>query len=269
MQELLHVGFIGGGNMAGAMIDAMLQSKCLPAPYIHVFDPNQPIRDHFAKKQLSVEASNEDLVTACDLIFLAVKPQVVPLVLPELSGKLNGKCLVSIAAGISVDSLCSVLGDQTYYIRVLPNTPMLVMKGASVIAKPEECPSKFLDAVVEILSSAGSVEFLDEVQINSVIPVSSSSPAFFFRFIRAMANSGEKNGIPYETALKLAVETMRGAAHMLLESGKTPDELIAQVSSKGGTTVAALTAFDDYDFEGMMDAAFTRCIQRADELGRQ
>ena len=96
----------------------------------------------------------------------------------------------------------------------------------------------------------------------------SSSPAFFFRFIRAMAMSGEKNGIPYDTALKLAVETMHGAAHMLSESGKTPDELIAQVSSKGGTTVAALSAFDDRDFEGLMDDAFARCINRAYELGR-
>lgn len=268
MQELLHVGFIGGGNMAGAMIDAMLRSDCLPTSYIHVFDPNAEICECFASKGVSVAVSNEALILACDLIVLAVKPQVVPMVLPELAGKLNDKCLVSIAAGISVDSLRSVIGAQTYYVRVLPNTPMLVMKGASVIAKPEACPDKFLNAVVEILTSAGCVEFLDESQINSVIPVSSSSPAFFFRFIRAMAECGEKNGIPYDVSLKLAVETMHGAAHMLSESGKTPDELISQVSSKGGTTVAALTAFDDHEFENMMEDAFARCIKRADELGR-
>ncbi len=269
MQELLHIGYIGGGNMAGAMIDAMLRSNCLPPSNIHVFDPNAEKRMSFAEKGISVSESNEALVASCDMIVLAVKPQVVPAVLPDLVGRMAGKCLISIAAGISVDSLRSVLGNETYYIRVLPNTPMLVMKGASVIATPENCPDQFVSAAVEILSSAGKVAFLDESKINAVIPVSSSSPAFFFRFIRAMAESAERNGIPYETALQLATETMLGAAHMLSESGKTPDELIAQVSSKGGTTVAALSAFDDWNFEAFMDDVFARCILRADELGRK
>ena len=269
MKELLHVGFIGGGNMAGAMIDAILRSNCLPTSHIHVFDPNSDICERYAKQQLSVALSNEQLVHDCDLIILAVKPQVVPTVLQQLIGKMDGKCLVSIAAGISIDSLCSILGDQIHYIRVLPNTPMLVMKGTSVVAIPENCPEKYLSVVTEILSSAGVVEFLEESQINTVIPVSSSSPAFFFRFIRAMAQAAEQNGIDYDTALKLAIETMHGAAHMLSESGKTPDELIAQVSSKGGTTVAALGAFDDYKFEDLINEAFARCITRANELGQQ
>jgi len=265
----LRVGFIGGGNMAGAMIDAVLQSGLLSADSLSVFDPNTDICDSLRAKGLRIALNNSQLAQECDIVFLAVKPQIVSLVLPELCGKLDGKCLVSIAAGVSVESLRSVLGPNTDLIRVLPNTPMLVMRGATVIANPKECNSEFLDLVVQIFHAAGMVEFLDESLINAVIPVSSSSPAFFFRFVRAMAESATKNGIPYGEALRLAIETMHGAAHMMRESGKTPDELIAQVSSKGGTTVAALSAFDDRDFEGLMDDAFARCINRANELGKQ
>ncbi len=269
MAKELRVGFIGGGNMAGAMIDAVLQSKLLEADSLTVFDPNVDICNCLRAKGLRIASSNSELVDECDIVFLAVKPQIVSFVLPELSGKLEGKCLVSIAAGVSIDSLRSVLGPNTDLIRVLPNTPMLVMRGATVIANPENCNEEYVDLVVRIFKAAGMVEFLDESLINAVIPVSSSSPAFFFRFVRAMAESATKHGIPYDEALRLAIETMHGAAHMMRESGKTPDELIAQVSSKGGTTVAALSAFDDRDFEGLMAEAFARCVNRANELGKQ
>lgn len=269
MANEVRVGFIGGGNMAGAMIDAVLQSGLLPAETLLVSDPNAEICNNLRAKGVKITSSNVELVEACSLIFLAVKPQIVPLVLPELCGKLDGKCLVSIAAGVSVESLRSVIGSNTDFIRVLPNTPMLLMRGATVIANPENCAKETFSLVVEIFRAAGMVEFLDECFINAVIPVSSSSPAFFFRFVRAMAESAAKNGIPYEVALRLATETMHGAAHMMRESGKTPDELIAQVSSKGGTTVAALSAFDDFSFEAFMDEVFARCINRANELGKQ
>ena len=269
MAKELRVGFIGGGNMAGAMIDAVLQSGLLPAGSLSVFDPNVDICERFRAKGLRIASSNTDLAHDCDIVFLAVKPQIVSFVLPELCGKLDGKCLVSITAGVSVESLRSVLGPNTDLIRVLPNTPMLLMRGATVIADPKDCKSEFVDLVVQIFRAAGMVEFLDESLINAVIPVSSSSPAFFFRFVRAMVDSAAKNGISEDVALRLAIETMHGAAHMMRESGKTPDELIAQVSSKGGTTVAALSAFDDRGFEELMDDAFARCINRANELGKQ
>lgn len=269
MAKEIKVGFIGGGNMAGAMIDAVLQSGLLPATSLLVSDPSEEICNRFREKGVTIAPSNVAIAEACSIVFLAVKPQIVPLVLPELCGKLDGKCFVSIAAGVSVESLRSAVGPNTDVIRVLPNTPMLLMRGATVIANPESCAKETFSLVVEIFRAAGMVEFLDEKFINAVIPVSSSSPAFFFRFVRAMAESAVAYGIPYETALRLAVETMHGAAHMMRESGKTPDELIAQVSSKGGTTVAALSAFDDFSFEAFMNEVFARCINRANELGKQ
>lgn len=253
--------------MAGAIIDAILGSDILPSDSLYFFDTNQDKKDYYKKRGLTPLSSNAELAEMCDIIFLAVKPQIMDLVLDNIKGKTDGKCIVSIAAGISVSYIKEKLGEETHVIRVLPNTPMLVLKGATVIAKPENVDSALLDLVVSIFKAAGEVEFLDENLINNVIPVSSSSPAFFFRMIRAMAQAGEKNGVDYQTSLKLAIATMHGAAHILAESEKTPDELIAQVSSPGGTTVAALTAFDEYEYEKVIDSAFKRCIKRAEELG--
>ncbi len=261
------VGFIGAGNMAGAIIDAILSSDILPVSSLYFFDTNEDKKVYYKERGLTAVFSNADLADVCDIIFLAVKPQIMDVVLNDIKGRTNGKCIVSIAAGISVSHIKNILGDDTSVIRVLPNTPMLVLKGATVIANPENIEKGLLDLIVSIFNAAGEVEFLDESLINNVIPVSSSSPAFFFRMIRAMAQAGEKNRVDYETSLKLAVATMHGAAHILEKSGKTPDELIAQVSSPGGTTVAALTAFDEYNYEEIIQKAFERCIKRAEELG--
>lgn len=253
--------------MAGAMIDAILSTGMLSANALHVFDVSEEKCKFYAQKGLVVEPSNRALVAHCELLFLAVKPQMVETVLDEITGLTDGKCMVSIAAGVPIARLRKALGENTYFVRVMPNTPLLVQQGATVIAAPDQIADTYLDLIVSVFRAAGMVEFLPEEKINAVIPVSSSSPAFFFRMVRAMAESGERNGIPYDTALRLAIATMNGAAHILAESGKTPDELITQVSSPGGTTIAALSAFDELKFETLIDEAFSRCIHRAEELG--
>jgi len=253
--------------MAGAIIDAILDSDILPVDCLYFFDTNQEKKEQYSNRGLNQVSSNKELANLCDVIFLAVKPQVIDSVLTDISENTAGKCIVSIAAGISVAHIKSILGKMTQVIRVLPNTPMLVLKGATVIAKADNIDCDLFNLVVDIFKAAGVVEFLDEELINNVIPVSSSSPAFFFRMIRAMAKAGEDFGIDYETSLKLSIATMHGAAHILEETQKTPDELIAQVSSPGGTTIAALTAFDEFDYENIINSAFYRCINRANELG--
>lgn len=267
MRSDIKVGFIGAGNMAGAIIDSILGAGILSPCNLYFFDTNEDKKAYYTSRGLSAASSNDELADVCDIIFIAVKPQIIDLVLNNIKGRTEGKCIVSIAAGVSVSHIKERLGNDTRIIRVLPNTPMLVLKGATVIANPENIDKEHLELVVSIFKAAGEVEFLDESLINNVIPVSSSSPAFFFRMIRAMAHAGEENGVDYETSLKLAVATMHGAAHILEKSGKTPDELIAQVSSPGGTTVAALTAFDEYGYEKIIETAFERCIKRAEELG--
>lgn len=268
MTSEIKIGFVGAGNMAGAIIDSIISSDIISVNDLYFFDTNPEKIELFRGAGLNFVASNNELVKKCDVIFLAVKPQVIDMVLQDIKDCSAGKNFVSIAAGISVSHIKEILGDSCNVIRVLPNTPMLVLKGATVIAKTQDANPEVFDLVVKIFKAAGVVEFLDEELINNVIPVSSSSPAFFFRFIEAMAKAGSENGIDYDTSLRLAVATMHGAAHILEKSGKTPEELIAQVSSPGGTTIAALSAFDDFSFESIVDDAFKRCINRADELGK-
>lgn len=267
LSELSGVSFIGGGNMAGAIIDALLSSSILPPNKISVFDPSESKREVFKQKGINVANSNFELAQKNDILILAVKPQVIDSVLQELAGKLKNKCVVSIAAGISVEHIKSIIGNEIPIIRVLPNTPMLILEGMTVIAKAPEVSKDIFEFVVSIFEAAGEVVVLPESSINEAIPLSSSSPAFFFRMLKAMAISGSNTGISYDDAFKLAAVAMIGSAKYALKSDKSPTELINQVSSPGGTTVAALTAFDDFDFEAFINEVSSRCIKRAYELG--
>ena len=260
------ISFIGGGNMAGAIIDAILNSKLLSPDEISVFDPSEEKQRELKNKGINILSSNDEIISREDVLFLAVKPQVMDSVLSSISGKIKSKCVVSIAAGISVDHIKSFLGDEIPVIRSLPNTPMLVLNGMTVVAE-SDIDSEIFSFVLSIFKSAGEVVVLPESKINEAIPLSSSSPAFFFRMLRAMAEAGVKNGISYEDSFKLAATAMMGSAEYAMKSTSSLSELIAQVSSPGGTTVAALSAFDDFGFEKFIEEVEVRCINRAYELG--
>ncbi len=261
------ISFIGGGNMACAIIDAILNSKLIPASDISVFDPSEEKQAQLRNKGVNVLSSNDEIISREDVLFLAVKPQVMDSVLSSIAGKVKSRCIVSIAAGISVEHIKSILGDATPVIRTLPNTPMLVLEGMTVVAESDSVSSDIFSFVLSIFKSAGEVVVLPEDKINEAIPLSSSSPAFFFRMLKAMSEVGVKNGIPYEDSFKLVATAMMGSAKYAMKSEASLDELISQVSSPGGTTVAALSAFDDFNFEKFIEEVELRCINRAYELG--
>ncbi len=261
------ISFIGGGNMACAIIDAILNSKLLSASEISVFDPSEEKQSQLRNKGVNVLSSNDEIISREDVLFLAVKPQVMDAVLSSIAGKVKSKCVVSIAAGISVEHIKSFLGNDIPVIRSLPNTPMLVLNGMTVVAESDDVLPDMFSFVLSIFKSAGEVVVLPENKINEAIPLSSSSPAFFFRMLKAMAEVGAKNGISYEDAFKLAATAMMGSAEYAMKSEASLDALISQVSSPGGTTVAALSAFDDFCFEKFIEEVESRCINRAYELG--
>ncbi len=263
------VSFIGGGNMAGAIIDAILNSKIIPAERISVFDPSPEKQSELRDKGINVVSSNDELISRDEILFLAVKPQIIDSVLSSIAGKIKNRCIVSIAAGISVEHIKSVIGNSVPVIRALPNTPMLVLNGMTVLAESLEVPDALFSFVMSIFEAAGEVVVLPEDKINEAIPLSSSSPAFFFRMLRAMTEEGVKNGIPYDKAFKLSAVAMKGSADYAMKSAASLDNLISQVSSPGGTTVAALSAFDDFDFEKFISEVEARCIKRAYELGEK
>ncbi len=262
-----YISFIGGGNMAGAIIDAIIAAGIVPKNNISVYDPSEKSQALFLSKGINVCSSNIELAQKGGLLFLAVKPQIVNSVLSEISGHIKSDCIVSIAAGISTEDIKSKIQAPVPVIRTLPNTPMLILSGMTVVASSDEVPDEMFNLVLSIFKAAGEVLVLPEDKINEAIPMSSSSPAFFFRMLNAMALSGERFGIPYSDALKLSAVAMEGASKIVLKGDRTPQELIQQVSSPGGTTVAALSAFDEFGFEAFTDEFVKRCIDRAYELG--
>lgn len=263
----MHLGFVGAGNMAGAILTGVLGRGLIPADHIWISNRSGDKLAPFAAQGVHTTTDNKEVARACDVVILAVKPQVFDDVLPELASELAGKCAVSIAAGLSVSYLKGQLpGVQV--IRVMPNTPLGVGLGATAIADAPEVDEALFQAVTDIFAAAGEVAVIPESQMDDIIAVSGSSPAFFFRMAGALVAEAKKNGIDPELALRMAAKTMEGSARMLLESGKSPEELTGQVCSPGGTTLAALSAFDEWDFEGMIAQATARCGTRSRELGK-
>lgn len=263
------ITFIGAGNMAGAIINSLTSSEICSIRDISISDPCKEHQEKYARLGANVLNSNIEAASECGLMFLAVKPQVLDSVLNEIRGHIKASCIVSIAAGVSTEHILKTIGPGVPVIRALPNTPMLVLDGITVLAENNDVPSEIFELVKNVFKAAGEVIVLPESKINEAIPMSSSSPAFFFRMLDAMASAGEHMGLTYDDALTLSAVAMRGSANYLMKSSKSPAELIRQVSSPGGTTVAALGAFDDFGFESFIDDAVKRCTERAYELGKK
>ena len=263
----LRLGFIGAGNMATAIFDGVVAKDLFPAEHIVVSNPHVEKLEHPQSLGAHVTCDNVQVVKEADIIILAVKPQMFESVLEGLREHCAGKCVVSIAAGISSDWIRARL-PGALVVRVMPNTPLQLGLGATAVAQADEVPESLFQTVCNIFASAGVVSVIPESQMDDVIPVSGSSPAFFFRMADVMVHWAVEQGMDEQTALELTATAMKGSAEMLLRSGKTAGELTRQVCSPGGTTLAALTAFDDRDFDGLLNDAMTRCTRRSKELGK-
>lgn len=261
------LGVIGAGNMGGAILQGALQAGILPPDRIWLANPHLEKTTPFGEMGVHTTTSNLEAVGNVDILLLAVKPQILPAVLEEIAPRTDGKCVISIAAGISRDWLERQL-PGAWVVCAMPNTPLMLGCGACAVSERGDVPQAQYQFVLDLFSAAGLTVQLPADRMNEMIPVSGSSPAFFFRMADRMVQAAQRRGIDPELALKMAAKTMEGSARMLLESGKTAQELERQVCSPGGTTLAALTAFDELGFDEMIELAFERCIRRACELGK-
>jgi pyrroline-5-carboxylate reductase len=262
------IAFIGAGNMAGAIIGGIIAKSIASPAQLKVYDVNPAASARFAAKSINAAGSASEAADFADILFMSVKPQNYDEVLSAINGHTDGKVIVSIAAGISTDYIRARLGHGSRVVRVMPNTPLLLGYGATAISRCETVSDEEFSLVKEIFQSGGIVEVLPESQMNSVIAVNGSSPAYVYLFAKALIDGAAQSGIDAEAAKRLVCQTLIGSAHMLTDSGKTPDELITMVSSKGGTTIAALDALYDHDFEKALKEAMERCTKRAEELGK-
>jgi len=264
------VGFVGGGNMGEALIRGLVESNLVPSDAIAVTDVRaertRQLAEQYGVRPLT---GNVALATASDVVILAVKPQIMAPVLREVLPALSRRpLLISLAAGVSTATIQSVLGKYQRLIRVMPNTPALVLEGVTAIAKTPGLEVEDLETAQEIFTAVGKVVVLDEEQLDAVTGLSGSGPAYIAIVIESLADGGVKMGLDRTTAMTLATQTVLGAATLLAETGLHPGTLKDMVASPGGTTIAGIAALE----EGGIRTTFIRAVERATlrsrELGR-
>jgi pyrroline-5-carboxylate reductase len=257
------IGFIGGGNMAEALIKGIAAKR---GKDIIVSEPRDDRRDYLEKTyRVQTTPDNKEVLKNCAVTILAVKPQNMDEVTAEISDMTNDKLIVSIAAGIPISYLSSRL-KTSKIIRVMPNTPALIQEGMSVMAMCECIHDKELGIIKEIFMSVGSLLMLPEKHMNAVTALSGSGPAFFAFFVEALIEGGIKIGLEKADARTLAIQTMLGTAR-LLDTGMAPAKLREMVTSPGGTTAAGLKVFQERGFTDAVIASLEAATNRARELG--
>jgi pyrroline-5-carboxylate reductase len=262
----MKIGFIGGGNMATAIIRGITsQGK----KDISVAEPRETRRSYLQQHfGIKTTASNNEVASSCKIIVLAVKPQNMQEVLDEINKNVTEeKIVVSVAAGITLAYLSSRLKTKKI-IRVMPNTPALIQEGMTVMSLCECFSDRDILVVKEMFMSIGQVMMLPEKYMNAVTALSGSGPAFVALFIESMVESGLKMGLNAGDALTLAVQTVLGTSR-LLETGVSPSELREMVTSPGGTTAAGLKVFEDKGFKETVMNAIMAAQKRAQELGKE
>lgn len=264
------IGFIGGGNMAEAIIKGLLGGG-VRADAIMVAEP-LPLRRDFLSSEYSAEVTDDnlDVTLQADIIILAIKPQMAASVLTALEPAISSnKLIISIMAGISTTFIEESLTNGVRVVRAMPNTPALIQAAATAICPGRKASDQDLAAAKAIFEQVGTVVTVPEKQIDAVTALSGSGPAYVYTFIEALSDAGVKNGLPRDVAAELAVKTVLGAARMVAESGEHPALLREKVTSPGGTTIAALHALEKGCFRGtVMDAVDAACRKAKDLAGK-
>ena len=263
------VAFVGGGQMAEALIGGMLAVELCKPEHIRVSDPMADRLDVFKKKYgLQTCRSNREIVEWGDIVILAVKPQVLDGVLKEIGAQLADALVVSIVAGVSIKRLTDALGRGARVIRAMPNTPAMVRQGMTALAIGDGMQEEDAASARSIFESVGKVVPVEERLMDAVTGLSGSGPAYVFLAIEALADGGVKMGVPRAIAEMLAAQTVLGAAQMVLETGQHPARLKDQVASPGGTTIAGLHCLEQGGLRATLIDAVEAATKRSQELGR-
>jgi len=264
------IGFIGGGNMAEAFIKGLLNGG-FPVEDILFSEPN--LKRHQLMEErygVSCVTNNVDLVSASDIVVMAIKPQILDKVLEEISASFDDeKLLISILAGATTSTLEAGLGGQSHVVRAMPNTPALAGQGAAAL-----CPGKYADErdrgiAQQMFETVGIALWVEEGQMDAVTGLSGSGPAFVYTFIEALTAGGVQEGLRLDVAHSLAVQTVVGAAHLVKETGEHPALLREKVCSPAGTTISAIRVLEERGLRAMMMEAVGAATGRSRELGKE
>jgi pyrroline-5-carboxylate reductase len=261
---------IGVGAMGSALVRGLIQSGKVKPEQIVAADIDPSKLAGIQTLGIPTNDDNKSAVQQSEIVLLCVKPQVMDDVLADIAPVTDPKkhCVISIAAGVPIARIEASLPQGTPVIRVMPNTPAQVLAGASAIALGTNADENHRKIAHEIFSAVGLVVDVPEKLMDAVTALSGSGPAYVFLFAEALADAGVNLGLPRDVALKLAAQTLLGAAKMLLETGKHPAELKDMVTSPGGTTIAALSVLERRAFRGAIIEAISAAHQRAKELAK-
>ena len=266
------IGFIGGGNMASSLISGLIASGHSPQD-LWVSDINQDALKILAKNHdVNTSTNNDEIINAVDVVVLAVKPQILSTVAKNATASIQQKqpLVVSIAAGISQQSLSQWLGNNIAIVRCMPNTPALVLTGATALHANAQVTVEQHDLAENIMRSVGIALWVnDESELDVVTAVSGSGPAYYFLLMEAMEKAAIEMGMNEVTARLLVQQTALGAAKIALESSESPEQLRKRVTSPGGTTQQALETFEEGGFTALVSKALHAARDRSIEMSKQ
>ncbi|MCG3843343.1 pyrroline-5-carboxylate reductase [Psychrobacter sp. Ps1] len=266
------ISFIGGGNMAQALISGLVGCGIKPN-LITVADPSSDAREQLAAKGLNTVDPMTDpksAVIGADIVVLAVKPQMMKVVVSAFADVLDTQLIISVAAGLSTDLLSNMLGGYSNIVRAMPNTPSMIQMGATGLYGTDNISAEQKQLATAVMEASGLVMWVDdEEHMHAVTAVSGSAPAYMFYFIESMVDGAVALGLDKEQASALAMQTMLGAAKMAMNSDDAPAELRRKVTSPNGTTQAAVESMQANDIGRQISEAMQACYDRSQALSEE
>jgi pyrroline-5-carboxylate reductase len=269
MHTLDSLGLIGGGQMGEALIRGLLAAEKIEAHKILAAEPFAPRQAYLHNTYQVQIAQTAQELAACKVVLFAVKPQIMAPVMAEYRDQLHeDQLILSIAAGVRIEQLEEGLGAQHRIIRIMPNTPALVLAGASAMSGNHKARPEDLALCEQIFSAVGTCVQVPENLLDAVTGLSGSGPGYVFTFLEALIDGGVLAGLPRPLAEQLAVQTLYGSAKLALESGQPAAVLKGQVTSPGGTTITGLQVLEQGGFRGTVMTAVQAARDRSQVLGR-
>ncbi|EIF37783.1 pyrroline-5-carboxylate reductase [Streptococcus sp. SK643] len=265
----MKIGFIGLGNMGASLAKAVWKARNTDT--ILLSNLSQDKVDTFIASYGGQASSNEEIFAEADVIFLAVKPAQISSLLTEFQyilEKRQSLLLISMAAGVRLEKLASLVPSQHRFIRMMPNTPVSIGQGVISYALSANCQVDDKEVFCQLLQHAGLLFEISEGLIDAATGLAGCGPAFVYLFIEALADAGVQTGLPRETALQMAAQTVLGAGQLVLESKQHPGVLKDQVCSPGGSTIAGVASLEAHAFRGIVMEAVNKAYKRTKKLGK-
>ncbi len=268
MKSVEKIGFVGGGNMAEAMIKGLIKAE-FPAEKILVSEPTEHRRE-FLVERYGVETTEDNggLVKSCGLVVFAIKPQLAKEVFTGIASAVSpDTLLISILAGVATATIESFFSGSPRVVRAMPNTPALVGAAATALCAGRNASKEDLRIARQLFEAVGTVEVVNERLMDAVTGLSGSGPAYIYTVIDALANGGVQEGLSREVAMSLSVQTVLGAAKLIKETGEHPAVLRDKVCSPGGTTIAAVKVLEERGLRATLMEVVSQATRRSKELG--